>query len=212
MIIDIERISKAQRDDEFWKNHAAFQRYCDKMKSDIRAKFVHSLHEAAHVVYLCRAGWKVKLHGPLMDYEDGELRTALGAVEQLEGGRPLKDWEIAKKSVGGFVAVEMLTGQPNDQIAIDGDIRVLESESKATGERLKELVRMGKTLVRCELNDPAFVQELQAAAREYEMEIFKPMIRGIGLRKNSASTCRENVSQSTFHPRAVSDCCWMVTI
>jgi hypothetical protein len=172
MEIDIERISAAQRDDEFWKKHAAFQRLCDETKRDIRAKFIHSVHESAHAVYLRRSGWKVKLHGPLMYYEDGELRTALGAVQQLEGGRPLLDWEIAKKSVAGFVSVETLTGQPNEQTAIDGDIHVLMTESKATGERLEELVRMGEILVRCELKDPAFVRELEAATREYEREIF----------------------------------------
>jgi hypothetical protein len=172
MKIDIERISEVQRDDEFWKQHAAFQRHCDKMKKDVRAKFIQSFHEANHMVYLRRGGWTIKLHGPFMYYENGELRTASGAVEQVEGGTPLKDWQIAKKSVAGFVSVETLVGQPNEQIAIDGDIRVLSRESKATGERLDELVRMAKTLVRCELNDPAFVKELEVATREYEMEIF----------------------------------------
>jgi hypothetical protein len=125
------------------------------------------------MVYLRRGGWTIKLHGPWMDFVGGELRAARGGVEQVEGGRPLLDWEIAKKSVAGFVLLEELTGQPNGQIAIDGDIRVLSRETKATDERLKELVAMGKTLVRCDWKkNPMFFQELGSAVRKYEKTIF----------------------------------------
>jgi hypothetical protein len=167
------RVSEEElnNDPEFGKKLAVFQRRCDQMKRDIRAKFAHSVHESGHIMYFRRLGWDVEeLFGPYMEYHDGELCHVLGAV------RPRRDFDIpeslytdaAKAWIAGFVLVELITGRPNEQVTIDGDLKGLPSELNTTPEQLQQIVETAKSRIRRDMQHPSFFPELEQAVSEYE--------------------------------------------
>lgn len=167
------RVSEEElrNDPEFGKKLAAFQRRCDQMKRDIRAKFAHSLHESGHILYDRRVGCDAEeFFGPYMEYRNGELRHVLGAV------RAKRDFTIpeslhtdaAKAWVAGFVLVEMITGSPDAQVTIDGDLDGLSSELNIAAEQLQQIVETATLRIRRDMQHTSFFPELEQAVREYE--------------------------------------------
>jgi hypothetical protein len=178
--IDTTRILEEAKDADFSKDLAAFQARFDCLQKDNREKLRLCLHEAGHMVYFRRIGWGVeKLHGAFMQYREGELHYALGGVTRGRGELILRDdtsfleWEIAKCSVAGFALVEALTGVPDSQDVIDGDMRLLREELEhLTPEIFEMALNVAKRDILRDVQRSAFLNELLQAVREYEQTIF----------------------------------------
>jgi hypothetical protein len=141
---------------DFEKRLKRFQYRVDQMSR--REIFRLCLHEGGHA-WADRKFWcPPTLNGPSVKIKGGEPVFAYGSV--AADVSPLPGWMKGAAAVAGYVAVEILTGQPEEPDVIENDNRGHE----------KSDLGMGEIFIRSELSGS--LMELLSAAREYEVTIF----------------------------------------
>ena len=83
------------------------------------------LHEAGHTIYARALGASVKFHGPTMYWDSRpQYDKPMISKSATTWLRPETTdvTAVIKADIGGFVFREILTNDPNDQIAVESDI------------------------------------------------------------------------------------------
>ena len=158
---------------DFSDRLARFQISCDWLGRDMREKFRLCLHEAGHIVFFRRLGWAVgNFQGPhICLNKEGTPRNILGSVTPVRGEFHCADVrreliEKVKTDIAGFVLVEAITGEPEEETVIQNDLGVISTfESDALEVSTQEIIQ--------ELHKDGFIEELMEAAREYETAVFQ---------------------------------------
>jgi hypothetical protein len=117
------------------------------------------IHEGGHVWAYRKFGVTVdEFHGPNVKVKYGEPSWAYGSVTR--DASSLSDWMRAAASAAGYLAVEVLTGKPEEPNVIENDNLGHEKWDLGVGE----------IFIRSELSES--LHELLSAAREYEVRVF----------------------------------------
>jgi hypothetical protein len=135
------------------------------------------LHEAAHGVYMQRAGAKrLNFHGPVAFYRAESDTFDIGSAGMTpdfgDAGTKIDSLAMARWYVAGGVATRSLTGW-NDEDGDGQDLEVFVRECfrlipEITREDISTLWKQAKKDVERDLRRPKFRRELWQKAREFE--------------------------------------------
>jgi hypothetical protein len=153
----------------------------DEVLRDIRKKFLLCLHEGAHAVRFRSHGAEVRFHGPHVEFEDGQAQFFLGAVSSTSELQ-IRGWERAAIKMAGFLAVERLTGETEDEQCHSHDVKTMEKRLRESPrqphmpERFEDRLDRAKFFAEFAISEdmarPEFLIELERAVRDYEREVF----------------------------------------
>ncbi len=173
-IVKVKLTEEQKRLVSDWEEQVAiYQRQCDGCTNDKEERFRTCLHEGGHTVqYRNQFRWDVDFLGPYVSYKDGKLRFAAGAVSAIRtnGYEPFP-WQDAIVSTSGFLLVDHFTAVPDEEIAIQNDLKTLRSKL-GENENMNQAVWCAEIMLEDQLSEPTFLPELERAVRDYELAIY----------------------------------------
>ena len=147
-----------------------------------------SLHEAGHILYARRYGaTNIQFHGPTMYWDcrpeygydcPAISRSAVFFTTPTKG--EAKD--ILKMHIGGFIFREVLSDEPNDNVAIsmdvDGARRWHQSEIGGTEKEFQEVIAQARKEILADLKSEEFKKLVWDTAKEFADAVFpKPNVK-----------------------------------
>jgi hypothetical protein len=146
---------------DFEKRLNDFQRCVDKWTN--RDIFRLCIHEGGHAWADRRFFCEPEFRGPSVRFKNGELALVWGSVYADNSG--LTEWMKAAVSVAGYLALEVLTGHPEEPYAIENDNSKHEAYGLYSGEFF---IRDALT----ETDSLKNINDVLAAAMDYEAAVF----------------------------------------
>jgi hypothetical protein len=168
---------------DFGDKLAESQTVCDKLQRNVRDKARLCIHEASHAQQYRSRGVQVRFHPPHLRYDRNanDVQLALGGIEPIRG-EFFSAWEEAATCIAGFLVTERLTGLPDEQYTIDGDLQVLRNrlgelprlphDSESLDERIESAVSEAECVLLSDIEKQEFLRDLEQATRDYEREIY----------------------------------------
>jgi hypothetical protein len=141
--------------------------------TEMRWLFRLALHEGSHLRYMRAAGQECTLLGPRVEYRDGEFCWIHGSVVSKREREYTYEFMLNtfKEFLVGALAVEILTGEANDE-SKEGDVQRACACLEMSRDEAACWLCVAEGELREELQNPVVVGEVLEAAREYARTIF----------------------------------------
>jgi hypothetical protein len=163
---------------QFLKDSESF--WNDPLRCTDDFKLMLGLHEAGHAYFARRSGaTNIRFYGPTIHWDSRPQYDCPAISRSSCGWTPAIGGSVVdhvKARIGGFICRRELSGFPNDQIAIDMDLRGARQcfdEYIGTGdEAFKAALQDAERGILEDLRSPTVILEIWAEARRVVREIF----------------------------------------